>query len=50
MIRIPESEARENFGRALDYIGAHGDTVIVERDGKDLAIVMPAAVNENHRK
>ncbi len=46
LMRIGSREARERFADLLGRVGYGGDTVIVERSGKPLAVLVPIAQYE----
>jgi prevent-host-death family protein len=43
---VPAFEARRQFGTLIDDVSAKGDTVIVERHGKPMAVMVPLSVYE----
>ena len=46
IVRMGAREARNNFADLLGRVGYGGQTVIVERSGKPMAALIPAAVYE----
>jgi prevent-host-death family protein len=41
MTRITASNARKEFGRALDRAARKGKRVVIQRRGKDVAVLVP---------
>jgi len=42
MIRMSENDARDNFSETLDRVANGGEHVVIQRDGKDVATIVPA--------
>ncbi len=41
MERIPVREARRNFSHTLNRVGYGGERIVLQRNGKDLAVLVP---------